>query len=137
MSERVYEITFSDRGPMRVTVPDTWKITFGAVVPGKGGGAQFGSFGIRLWEATDKQRAVFANVTSFRDLSIPIQVAAIRKFGTDEWYRDDDQTWVGEVAALVEKAWRPESEVAAGKPPWQDELLGDSPLPFRRAIKRA
>ena len=122
MSERVYEFTFSDRGPMRVTVPDSWKITFGAVVPGKGGGAQYGAFGIRLWEAGDKQRAVFTNVTAFRDISIPVLVAAVRAFGSSDWYADDGKTWIGEHAAIVQKAWKPDEEVSYETPPFHPEF---------------
>jgi hypothetical protein len=120
---RTYEITFTDRGPIRITIPETWKVTFGAVVPGAKGGYS-GTFGLRIWEATDKQRAVFANVASFRDLSIEIMVAAVRKYGTEEWFADDGRTWTGAMADLVEKGWKPESEVTPGDPPMGEPLVG-------------
>jgi hypothetical protein len=121
---RTYEITFTDRGPIRVTIPETWKITFGQVVPGSKSGG-YTSFGLRIWEATDKQRAVFANVASFRDLSIEIMVAAVRKYGTEDWYADDGKSWTGDRADLVEKAWRPESEIIPGDPPMLGSPMED------------
>ena len=129
MTDRTYEIQFTDRGPIRVTIPETWKITFGAVVPGAKGGYAAGAFGLRIWEATDKQRAVFANVASFRDLSIDIMVAAVRKYGTEEWFADDGKTWVKERAALVEKAWKPESEVSSDSAEWMYEPMEAEPEP--------
>ena len=110
---RTYEITFSDRGPMRITIPATWKVTYGAVVPGSKIG---GTYGLRIWETGEKQRAVWANVESFRDLSIQTEIAAVRKYGTEGWY-----------ANLVEKAWKPESEVTLGTAAWMNEPMGDEP----------
>lgn len=100
---RTYEIV-TTRGKQRVTVPESYKITFGAVVPGSKANGYGGGWGLRIWETADKQRAVFSDVISFRDLSIPIEVAAVRKFGSDEWIADDG-TWVGKNAELVEKGW--------------------------------
>jgi hypothetical protein len=108
-TERTYEIRFTDRGPIRITIPATWKVTFGAVVPGAKAGYS-GTFGLRIWETTDKQRAVFANVASFCDLSIPIAVAAVRRYGEEDWYLDNG-SWTGEYADKVEKAWMPQVEV--------------------------
>jgi len=133
--EVTYEITFTDRGPIRITIPATWKVTFGALVPAKAG-ASMGPHGLRIWEGTDKQRAVFANVSSFRDLSLDIQVAAIRKYGTEDWYLDDGSLWVGLNADLVEKGWKSESEVGTGKPPWLDEMLENN-VPWEKPTMRA
>lgn len=116
-----YHIEFIDREPIRVTIPASWKITFGAVVPGKEGGAQYGSFGLRIWETADKQRAVFPNVTRFYVVghdAMQYQVAAVRKYGTDEWYRD---TFGPEWNDRVERAWRPESEVSTQEPAWKND----------------
>lgn len=134
MSDEVtYEITFTDRGPIRITIPTTWKVTFGALVPAKGG-ASLGPHGLRIWEGTDKQRAVFANVASFRDLSLDIKVAAVRKYGTEDWYRDDSVTWVGSRAGLVEKAWMSESEINPSDPPWAEK---DDDVPWEKPAMRA
>jgi hypothetical protein len=71
-------------------VPATWKVSFGAIVPSsKGASNGYGGWGLRVWEATDKQRAVYAGVKEFWDISIPIQVRAVRRFGTEDWLLDD------------------------------------------------
>lgn len=102
---RTYEIVTS-RGKQRITVPETYKVTFGAVVPGaKAAGYSGGGWGLRIWESADKQRAVFSDVVSFRDLSIPVEVMAVRKFGEETWTADDG-TYVGKKADTVEKAWK-------------------------------
>lgn len=125
---RTIEVEFSSRGPIRITIPDSWKVTFGALVPAKAGSSQ-GPYGLRLWEGTDKQRAAFPDVIAFRDVTIPVEYAAVRRYGTEEWYADDGKTWEApERAALVQKAWKPEAEVIDSEPPWQKEALGpDAP----------
>lgn len=50
-----------------VTVPRKWKVTFGSVAPGARHHDERG-WTLRFWEAKDKQRAVFANVSQFRML---------------------------------------------------------------------
>jgi hypothetical protein len=92
-------------------VPTSYKVTFGAVVPGaKASGYSGGGWGLRIWEATDKQRAVFTDVVSFRDLSIPVEVAAVRLFGKEEWTIDDG-SYTGKKADTVEKAWKSIDEI--------------------------
>lgn len=116
---RTYEID-SISGRYRVTVPAAWKITFGAIVPGKGGGAASGSYGIRIWEAENKQRLVMDGVRWFRDISIPIQQFAVRKFGSEEWYvrhRGKDET--------VEKAWVDIDLVQDGIAPGDEPSMPD------------
>lgn len=111
---RTYEIV-TTRGKQRITVPDTYKVTFGAVVPGTKGSGGYGGWGLRIWESTDKQRAVFSDVISFRDLSIPVEVEAVRKFGSDDWLLDDG-SYTGKRAGLVEKAWKPIDEIREPEP---------------------
>lgn len=131
---KTYQLEFSSRGPIQITIPATWKITFGAVVPGKGGGAQFGSFGVRIWESTDKQRAVFPDVVSMYDTSLDIKAMAVRKYGTEDWYEDDGKTWEGANAELVEKAWKAPTEITDGEPPWKPQP--DADIPWQDTIKR-
>lgn len=107
---RTYEIVTS-HGKQRITVPETHKVTFGAVVPGaKANSYSGGGWGLRIWESADKQRAVFSDVVSFRDLSIPVEVMAVRKFGEEDW-TPDDGSYTGKKAETVEKAWKPIDEV--------------------------
>lgn len=113
---RTYEMLMTDGRRQRFTVPATYKVSFGAIVPAsaKASAQGYGGYGwgVRVWESAEKQRAVFSGVAEFRDLSIPLTVAAVRLFGApdDEWALDDG-TWTGKRADLVEKAWKPIEEV--------------------------
>jgi hypothetical protein len=69
----VYEIKTRSEGRVRVTVPEDWKVTFGPVAPGAGKYAGGGELALRFYESDTKQRAIFTDVQSFRDLSIPVQ----------------------------------------------------------------
>lgn len=84
-SMRTYEIV-AGREKYRVTVPDDWKVTFGPVAPGARG---YADLALRFWEAENKQRAIFRNVDSFRDLSIPYSRQLTSKSGESSWSEDD------------------------------------------------
>jgi hypothetical protein len=58
----------------RITVPSTFKVTYGPLfVGGKGAFAdQGGGAVLRFYENDTKQRALFRSVLSFRDLSLPL-----------------------------------------------------------------
>lgn len=102
----------------RIEIPADWRITFGPVI-GVAGKAAYGSGNVlRVWEGKDHQRGLWSNVMSFRDLSIVRLVAAVRKYGTEEWYADDNNTWKGDNADLVEKGWKPDTEVNFDTPPF-------------------
>jgi hypothetical protein len=63
---------------LKITVPSSWKVTFGPIVPGKsdnrrGYGAYEAPNCLRFYESNDKQRAIFTGVTGFRDLSIKVE----------------------------------------------------------------
>lgn len=66
-SDRTYEIKQGNER-FRIIIPANWKVTFGPLTPGSKYG---GSYALRVYESETKQRAVFVDVTSFRDLSIP------------------------------------------------------------------
>jgi hypothetical protein len=72
-----YLIEFENRTKKKITVPSAWKVTFGPsyVGPNKQTiGRQFNiPLALRFYEANDKQRAIFTDVTSFRDMSIQIE----------------------------------------------------------------
>ena len=107
-STKTYEIEFSDGRVQRLTVPASYKVTFGAIVPSDKAATYSGTggWGLRFYEgsAAGGQRAVFTEVKRFRDLSLPMEVRAVRKFGSEDWWQDDG-TWTGKRADLVEKAW--------------------------------
>lgn len=65
---RTYEIKQGNER-FRIDVPANWKVTFGPLSPGSKFGG--GGYALRLYESETKQRAVFVDVSSFRDLSIP------------------------------------------------------------------
>lgn len=133
---RTYQIEFTDgSAPVRVVIPATYKVTFGAIVPGRPGAATSGPLGVRIWEGTEKQRAVYANVASFRDLSIEELVPAARRFGTEEWYAADSQVM---ASTQVEHGWKHADELTYGPPPWRNEVV-DHPedAPSMRARRSA
>lgn len=106
---RTYEIE-TTHGAFRIDIPETYRVTFGPVVGARTNpktGRTFQSDSVlRIWESDTKQRALFPDVVSFRDTSIPVQRRQVRKFGTNTWQLDDG-TWVGHKADEVEKRWRP------------------------------
>lgn len=137
-STRIIEVVTST-GKQRITVPEDTKLTFGAIVPGaKANGYSGGGWGLRLWTSRDHQLAVFTDVVSFRDLSIPVEVAAVRKFGApdDDWTQDDG-SWTGKKAELVEKKWMPVEQVRdlPAQEPADDD--GVSRIPGRLSGPRA
>jgi len=70
-----YLLTMKDGTLKKVTVPPTWKVTFGPIVPGAKSGGYTGTEGLalRFYEGEEKQRAVFTGVVDFRDMSIQIE----------------------------------------------------------------
>jgi hypothetical protein len=102
---KTYEIE-RNGGAIRVTFPAAWKVTFGPAI-GAAGQKTYGSHEgavLRIWETDKLQRGLWTGVTGFRDVSMPVEVKAVRKFGSEEW-RADDGTWTGDKAKLVEKQW--------------------------------
>lgn len=60
-------------GEIKVTIPDTWKVTMGAFQPGMDHSPT-----LRLYEGNDKQqRAMFRDVICFRDLGIKVERSRI------------------------------------------------------------
>lgn len=79
-----YLIEFENGKKQKITVPESWKVTFGpAVVGGKGAGNRGNYAGkmpmaLRFYENGDKQRAIFTNIAGFRDMSIQIEEEKVR-----------------------------------------------------------
>jgi len=93
----------------KVTVPASWKVTFGPVI--SGGGDRYGNsegrttLALRFYEAKDRQRAIFTDVKSFRDASIQIA----EKVTKTEQQRVRKKTPEGEKDFVVEarySEWR-------------------------------
>ena len=82
--EKTYIIECEDRTKKKITVPASWKVTFGPCVKGtnsstreRTGGAKI-PMAIRFYESETQQRAIFTDVISFRDTSIKIMEEKIR-----------------------------------------------------------
>lgn len=79
---RTIQITKSNGDEIQVDIPASWKITFGPAVTGNGktlaDGRRVMPMALRLYETDTQQRAIFTDVISFRDLSIPMRVKQVR-----------------------------------------------------------
>ena len=73
-----YLVEFTNDTKKKITVPETWKVTFGPVVRSLANKNVSGDWrdknpvALRFYESDTKQRAIFTNVKSFRDMSIKI-----------------------------------------------------------------
>lgn len=110
---KTFEVEFTSRPPMRITVPADWKVTFGPIIGARGGGTHISNDGVgcalRFWESEKQQRALYQNVVSFRDITIPVEEMAVRVFGKDIWTRPDANTF--ETASNVERRWVQPDEI--------------------------
>ena len=83
--EVTYLVEFTDGSRKKITVPDTWKVTFGPVVKSLRSTTSATNIeyrdkipvALRFYESETKQRAIFTNVKSFRDMSILIEEEVI------------------------------------------------------------
>lgn len=98
MSEEIQEtpklktyLLDTGREQMQIDIPDDWKVTYGPVTPGAKsyGGAEYA---LRIYETESKQRAIFTNVKSFRDLSIPVRRLVTSVEGSRSWSEDENRT---------------------------------------------
>lgn len=111
MSTRTYEIQ-TTLGPIRMDIPDDWKVTYGPVSPGSKGGYGEGNC-LRVYESETKQRAIFVGVTAFRDLSIPVQRLLVKRKGEDKWSADNTGNSSRNSKTVIERKWVPEAEYIA------------------------
>lgn len=111
MSEdiRTYEITLRERGDeqvVRIDVPASHKVTYGLLHPGTKGGYGGDGHVLRIYESDTKQRAVFQNVLSFRDLSLPMQRLVKEVEVESEHRSDDDGNAKSKARTSVTAEWR-------------------------------
>lgn len=69
MADKTYILECKGGKQRKLVVPEEWKVTFGPLIPGREGA---GTLALRFYEGKDKQRAIFTDVSSFRDASIPL-----------------------------------------------------------------
>ena len=76
MATRTLLITQKDGTEFQVDIDENWKITYGPAVVGYGSKAVDRNvpMALRIYETERLQRAIFTDVISFRDMSIPIRV---------------------------------------------------------------
>ena len=116
----------------RITVPDSWKVTFGPAVKGFNTGD--GShrkipMALRFYESDTKQRAIFTDVKSFRDSSIKVERENIKVQEKDGFMECDGvrkrTTFQAQVKEWVwedDKAETPELPLL----PTDAEIFGES-----------
>lgn len=74
-----YLIEFKNGKRQRITVPSSWKVTFGPAAAGANSAKYVGEgrapmpLALRFYEAENRQRAIFTDVLNFRDTSIKIE----------------------------------------------------------------
>ena len=78
MEDTTYLIVHEDGTERKITVPSSWKVTFGPASRGAHKSSSGSNFkvplALRFYENETRQRAIFTDVVSFRDLSIKTQV---------------------------------------------------------------
>lgn len=79
MGTRTLLVEKKDGTEFQIEIQEEWKITYGPAVVGKVGSGLDGKvpMALRIYETEKLQRAIFTDVVSFRDLSIPIKVKQV------------------------------------------------------------
>lgn len=112
-SMKTYLITHDNGNETKISVPASWKVTFGPAARGNNAGKSHSvmPLALRFYEDETRQRAIFTDVKSFRDLSIPVFVkkkstqekhgfmecegskkATIFTVETSEWINPDEES---------------------------------------------
>jgi hypothetical protein len=81
MADKTYLIEFENGCRKKITVPEEWKVTFGPATKGvdhSGERRYKVPMAIRFYETESKQRAIFTDVVSFRDMAIKIEEEKVR-----------------------------------------------------------
>ena len=103
METKTYILELKGNRQRKIEIPEDWKVTFGPICPGSRSGNE--QMALRFYEGKDKQRAIFTDVQSFRDASIPI----LEKFTKTQSKRHTKQTPEGAKDFVVEArmtGWR-------------------------------
>jgi len=103
--ETVYLLEMADGTKKKVTVPSSWKVTFGPLIPPGRGQPSHGEVSLRFYEGKEKQRACFTGVKAFRDMSINMQEEVVHT--RQETYRKEgDGDGEAVIAEVHVKEWR-------------------------------
>lgn len=100
VEEKVKYLLLGGKGDFVIEVPESWRLTFGAVNPG---GPTHGRdmHCVRVW-AGQKLRAVYCDVRGFRDLSIPLARKVDKEVGEAKWTMDSAGNFDGSRRVTVE-----------------------------------
>lgn len=118
-------LSMQDGTQKKLEIPEDWKITFGALIPGQKESA--GKIGLRLWSGSkgrEIQHAVFTNVESFRDMSIEI-MEQIEERQTETFVRAGSEDGEAIQADVRVKKWVNPDEPAKSKPDIQPVQPGN------------
>lgn len=109
-------LTMQDGTQKKLTIPEAWKVTFGALIPGQKESA--GKIGLRLWSGTkgnERQHAVFTDVACFRDMEIDV-MEQVEETRTETFVSKNDEEGEAMVANVTVKKWINPDEPAKTKP---------------------
>lgn len=103
---KTYILDLRGDGQRRITVPASWKVTFGPIVPGaRADRRDVGTLALRFYEGKDQQRAIFTDVRSFRDSSIKLE-EKITKIQEKVLHAETDDGVKNYVVQAKESSWR-------------------------------
>jgi hypothetical protein len=89
----------------RITIPSDWRVTFAV----GGGASKYGNGtperDLRIYEAGEHCRAVFTGVSSFRDISIPVETLIKSKTGEESWEDDGQGNLAHTSKTKTKKDW--------------------------------
>jgi hypothetical protein len=100
VAKTTYLLTMKNGDLKKVTVPSSWKVTFGPLVPGgKNGYNGHDGVALRFYAGKDQQKAVFTDVLNFRDMSIEIveRVTTTKQESYRKEGEDQGQVIIAEV----------------------------------------
>lgn len=89
-------------GNFLIEIPAHWKVTFSAVNPNAQQHGYKDGHCLRIYEG-EKQRAVFGDVTGFRDMSIPYAVEVRKETGSSTWERDSNGNFKENTEVSVDR----------------------------------
>lgn len=106
--KRTYLVTMKDDTKKKITVPDTWKVTFGPVHPGSERNTGHQGIALRFWAGntkTGQQMAVFTDVASFRTLDDMQILEEVVERKRETFVRQGDESGEQVVAEAAVRTW--------------------------------
>jgi hypothetical protein len=128
--ETTYLIEFKNGKKQKITVPSDWKVTFGPAARGANSDKRKTfdmPLALRFYEDEKKQRAIFTDVQSFRDMSIKIEEEKI-SIQEKDGYLECDGVKKATIFQAQTKEWINPDEQAKKFPvalPSDKDIFGD------------